>query len=199
MSNQESQPPEVPSTQASPPTSAPTTSTKAVTGLVLAIVSWILCPIILAIVALVVARSSSSEIAASGGRIGGAGLNTATRIIAWINIGIFIVVGIVVAGIAIFGGIFAASIAPPRVDPQINSETGLPDGAHRMEPVVLVVSTGDECTYTGTVYPPDNPADLNAPEVSVYGKGATECPDAEGVDVVNFEVVGGVARIISVQ
>ena len=68
---------------------APTTSTNAVVGLVLAIVSWVVCPVIPAIVALVLARKSDLEIAASAGRVSGAGLNTATKIISWINIGLY--------------------------------------------------------------------------------------------------------------
>lgn len=68
---------------------APTTSTSAVIGLVLAIVSWAVCPVIPAIIALVLAHQSTREIQASDGAVGGAGLNTATRIISWINIGLW--------------------------------------------------------------------------------------------------------------
>jgi hypothetical protein len=49
-------------------------------------------------VALVLARQSQQEIESSGGRVGGAGLNTATRIISWINIGVW-GVGIVAFGL----------------------------------------------------------------------------------------------------
>ncbi|MGI9196403.1 MAG: DUF4190 domain-containing protein [Candidatus Nanopelagicales bacterium] len=66
-----------------------TTSTSAVIGLVLAIVSWAVCPVIPAIIALVLAHQSTREIQASNGAVGGAGLNTATRIISWINIGLW--------------------------------------------------------------------------------------------------------------
>lgn len=68
---------------------APSTSTKAVIALVLAIVSWVACPIIPAIVALVLARQSDREIAASRGWVGGSGLNTASRIVSWLNIGLY--------------------------------------------------------------------------------------------------------------
>jgi hypothetical protein len=69
---------------------APTqTDGKAVAGLVLAICSWVVLPIIAAIVALVLAGSSQREIAASGGRLGGQGLNTATKWVSWINIVVF--------------------------------------------------------------------------------------------------------------
>ena len=77
----------------------PPTSTSAIIGLVLAIGSWFLCPVILAIVALVLARSSTAEIEESAGRVGGAGLNTATRIISWINIGLY---ALIIVGFAVF-------------------------------------------------------------------------------------------------
>ena len=66
---------------------APLTSTNAIIGLVLAIASWVVCPVIPAIIALVLAAKSQQEILASQGRVGGDGLNLATRIISWINIG----------------------------------------------------------------------------------------------------------------
>lgn len=66
---------------------SPPTSTNAIIGLVLAIVSWVICPVIPAIIALVLAAKSQQEIRASQGAVGGEGLNTATRIISWINIG----------------------------------------------------------------------------------------------------------------
>ncbi|MBM3688808.1 MAG: DUF4190 domain-containing protein [Actinobacteria bacterium] len=74
----------------------PTTSTKAIVGLVLAIISWLACPIVPAIIALVLAEKSRQEIAASHGAIGGEGLNTTTRIVSWINIGLFaaIIIGL---------------------------------------------------------------------------------------------------------
>ncbi|MFM9134502.1 MAG: DUF4190 domain-containing protein, partial [bacterium] len=65
------------------------TSTNAIVGLVLAILSWAVCPVVPAIVALFLAHSSSREIEESGDTVGGEGLNTATRIISWINIGVW--------------------------------------------------------------------------------------------------------------
>jgi len=78
---------------------AVTTSTSAIVGLVLAIASWVVCPIVLAIVALVLAKKSGEEIAASGGRVGGEGLNTATKILSWINIGLYAAVFVIVGAI----------------------------------------------------------------------------------------------------
>ena len=77
-----------------PPAQA--TSTNAIVGLVLAITSWIVCPIVLAIVALVLAKKSGEEIAASQGRVGGGGLNTATKILSWINIGLYAAILVIV-------------------------------------------------------------------------------------------------------
>ncbi len=91
----------------------PPTSTSAIIGLVLAIGSWFLCPVILAIVALVLARSSTAEIEESAGRIGGAGLNTATRIISWINIGLY---ALIIVGFAVFFLIVAFLSAVPSTN-----------------------------------------------------------------------------------
>jgi len=57
--------------------------------LVLSIVSWVICPIIPAIVALVFANKADKEIAASNGWVTGGGLVTASKIVAWINIGLY--------------------------------------------------------------------------------------------------------------
>jgi len=186
-------PPSV-SAAVAPAVAAPPTSTNAVIGLVLAIVSWVLCPIIAAIVALVLAHSSDKEIKASGGTIGGAGLNTATRIIAWINIGVSIVAGLVVAVLVAFGVIFSANVAA-TLDPSINSRTGLADGQYALNPSTRINLIG-ECSYGGIVSMPGN---ANLGDVTVYGQGPAECPDLTQVNVVLFEVRDGVARIISVE
>jgi hypothetical protein len=177
-----------------PQPAAPTTSTNAVIGLVLAIVSWAVCPIIAAVAALVLARSSSKEIAASAGRVTGAGLNTATRIIAWINIGVSIVAGVVIAILAIFGVIFTAEVAS-TLDPSINAKTGLADGQYALDPSRRVNFDG-ECSYGGTVSMPGN---AEVGDVTVYGSGPIECPDLVQVSLVAIEVRNGVARILTVQ
>ena len=74
------------------------TDGKAVAGLVLAICSWVVLPLIAAIVALVLASSSQREIAASGGRLGGEGINTATKWISWINIALCVLAVVLVIG-----------------------------------------------------------------------------------------------------
>ena len=186
--------PPAPTAPVSAPAAGPPTSTNAIVGLVLAIVSWVICPIIAAIVALVLAHSSDKEIKASGGTIGGAGLNTATRIIAWINIGVSIVAGLVIAALAAFGVIFSANVAA-TLDPSINSRTGLADGQYALSPSTRI-NLIDECSYGGTASMPGN---ANLGDVTVYGQGPAECPDLTQVTVVFFEVRDGVARIISVE
>lgn len=173
---------------------APQTSTNAIVGLVLAIVSWVLCPIIPAVAALFVARASTKEIAASNGRIGGAGLNTATRIIAWINIGVSILAGIILAILAILGvGIFAGVAA--SLDPGINTRTGLADGQYIMSPERRVF-LNDECSYGGPVASVEGGL---AGDVTVYGTGPVQCPDLEQANSVIFEVRGGTAIIVRVD
>ena len=86
---------------------APETESTAVVALVLAIASWVVCPVIPAIVALVLANNADASIQASGGRKTGEGLTKAARIVAWINIGIFVgglVLVILIAVIAAASG-----------------------------------------------------------------------------------------------
>jgi len=89
---------------------APTaqTSSNAVIAIILAALSWAFCPIIAAIVALIFAHQASKEIEASGGRIQGQGLVTASRWVAWINIGltaaVIVIGGFVLLLVAIAGG-----------------------------------------------------------------------------------------------
>lgn len=68
----------------------PETDGTAVGALVAAIASWIVCPVITAIVALVLAGTAERNIAESRGWKTGAGLVTAARIVAWINIGLVV-------------------------------------------------------------------------------------------------------------
>ena len=85
------------------------TSTSAIVGLVLAVASWILCPIVLAIVALVLAKKSGDEIAASQGRVGGEGLNTATKVISWVNIGLYSALLVIVGAIFLVALVLGAA------------------------------------------------------------------------------------------
>ncbi len=69
----------------------------AVGALVCAIGSWVVCPVVLAVVALVLASQADRKIKASGGALGGDGLVTASKWIAWINLALAVlVVGFVV-------------------------------------------------------------------------------------------------------
>ena len=58
-------------------------------ALVLSIASWVIFPIVLAIVSLVFANKAEKEIAASNGSIGGGPLVTASKIVSWVNIGLY--------------------------------------------------------------------------------------------------------------
>lgn len=177
-----------------PPSAASPTSSRAVIGLVLAIVSWLVCPIIAAIAALILAHSSAKEISASNGEITGAGLNTATRIISWINIGVSILVSLVIAALVGFGVLFASNVAS-SLDPGMNARTGLPDGEYVIDPSTRINFDG-ECSYGGSTFTPEG---VKVQDTAVYGAGPTQCPDLVQVAAVRIEVTGGIARIVKVE
>jgi hypothetical protein len=88
----------------------PKTSNNAIVALVLSIVAWVVCPIIPAIIALVFANKADKEIVVSNGWVTGAGLVTASKIVAWINIGLYaalIGIGVLVLVVAAVGGALA--------------------------------------------------------------------------------------------
>jgi hypothetical protein len=92
-----------------PPAYGPTpqTSNNAVAALVLSITSWVFCPVIPAIIALVFASKADKEIAASNGWVTGGGMVTASKIVSWINIGLYaalIAIGLIIFVIAVVGG-----------------------------------------------------------------------------------------------
>ena len=70
---------------------------------VCAIVSLVVCPVVPAVVALVLAQNARNRIDAAGGRLGGAGLVTAARVIAWIHLGLVMLVllGLTIAGFVV--------------------------------------------------------------------------------------------------
>ena len=76
----------------------PRTEGTAVLAFVLAVVSWVTLPVLLAVVALVVARSADRAIAADP-QVGGAGLVSAARWVAWVQL---LLVGMAVAFVAAF-------------------------------------------------------------------------------------------------
>ena len=89
----------------------PQTSNSAIVALILAIGAWIICPIIPAIVALVFANKADKEIAAGNGWVTGGGLVLASKIVAWINIGLYgalIAIGLFVLLLALAGGAFSS-------------------------------------------------------------------------------------------
>ena len=194
--------PTAPPPPAAPPASPqgqlaapPQTSTSGLIGLVLSVVSWVICPIIAAVVALFLARSSDKEIAASEGRITGKGLNTATRIISWINIGVSVVAGLILAVLAGLGIGFFASVAS-SVDPAVNDETGLSDGNYVMEPTRSTVLNEERCTYGGPVY---DSSSAQVANTTVYGEGRAICGGDQPKSNVYIEVTNGLARIVSVD
>src|SRR3712207_1937784 len=81
---------------------APPTEGKATGALVCAILSFFLCPIVLAVVALVLAGQATRAIQESMGRLGGAGMVSAARILAWINIAL--------SGVALAFFVFAIAL-----------------------------------------------------------------------------------------
>ena len=92
------------------------TDSKAVIALILAISSWIVCPFITAIIALVLAGQSNRAIDASGGRLEGRSMNTATKVIAWINIVLSILALIAVVGLVIFAATTDSSVITDLTD-----------------------------------------------------------------------------------
>ncbi len=84
-------------------------------ALVLAIVAWVAVPVIPAIVALVLAHKATKEIEASNGWLTGSGMALAAKIISWINIAFFVLVGIFVA--FIFVVILASGSIEPTTVP----------------------------------------------------------------------------------
>lgn len=82
------------------------TDTKAIVALALSIGAWTVLPLVLAIVALVLASSSQRDIDSSAGRLTGESLLTATRWVAWVNIGMC---GLVVLAFVGFGLLLAVT------------------------------------------------------------------------------------------
>jgi hypothetical protein len=74
---------------------------------VLAICSFMVCPFIPAVIALAMVPGSRRTIYASGGSVSGLGVLTATKIIAWINIGL---------GVVVLGGIILIAIVSSASD-----------------------------------------------------------------------------------
>jgi len=75
------------------------TESKAIIALVCAIASWVVFPLLPAIAAIMIGKTARREIAASGGRLSGDGLVTASNVIAWANVvvSVLVVIGIVLA------------------------------------------------------------------------------------------------------
>lgn len=124
----------------------------------------------------------------------GTGMNKASRIIAWINIAVSIIAGIVLAFFTILGVGVVSQIAE-GVDPVVNTQTGLADGEYIMETRSSTIIL-DECTFSGPVYDISNSL---VAETTVYGRGAAECGLGIDTDLVYFVVNSGTARIVEVN
>jgi hypothetical protein len=67
----------------------PGASGNSIVALVLSITSWVVCPILFAVIALVFANKAEKEISASNGSVGGGAFVSASKIVAWVNIGVY--------------------------------------------------------------------------------------------------------------
>lgn len=92
-----------------PPYPGPTygrqTEGMAVGALICAIGAYVVCPVVLAVVALVLAQNARNHIDAAGGRLTGAGLVTAARVIAWLHLVLF---ALLMIGVIAFGFVVGA-------------------------------------------------------------------------------------------
>lgn len=96
-------PPQNPGYGYGAPQPMPQTSSDAIVALVLSIVAWVVCPVIPAVIALIFASRAGKEIAASNGWVTGDGLVLASKIIAWINIVVWILFALFMIIVTILG------------------------------------------------------------------------------------------------
>lgn len=83
----------------------PQTEGMAVGALIASILAWMFCPVIAAIVALALVPGARRKIESSGGRLTGLGLLTATKWVAWLNIGFAVGVTILFIVLVIIGAV----------------------------------------------------------------------------------------------
>jgi len=76
------------------PGGTPPAEGTAIAALILAIASFVVCPIVPAIVALVLVTVARRNIAAAGGGLGGENLCQIATVVAWVNIGLFLVLAL---------------------------------------------------------------------------------------------------------
>jgi len=85
---------------------APPADNTAAAALLLAVMAWVWRPVVLGVAALVLARSAQRSIDAARGALGGQGMVTAARVVAWANIAVF--------GLAVFAGLAFLTVAAFR-------------------------------------------------------------------------------------
>lgn len=103
---------------------------------------------------------------------------------------LFVIGGILFAVLASAGVIMVAS----SVDMANNSKTGLVDGNYVMSPNGSV-HINERCSYSGKVENVDTKAVTK--DILVAGEGPVECAATGTPKLVTFQVVGGVAKIVS--
>lgn len=143
---------------------------------------------ILAIVFGILGRKKAKQGLATNG-----GMATAGLILGIVGI----VLSIIGAIIFVFVIGWGVSVANDAVDQARNSETGLVDGEYSMEPT-STLSLNGRCSFSGPTF--DAATGTSEGSVTVVGEGTTQCSSSPvNVQVVDFTVDGGVARIVSVQ
>jgi hypothetical protein len=80
------------------------THPKAIHAIVAAALAWVACPFVPALFALSFANAAQRGIDESGGRYGGEGLVTAARAVAWINLVVYGIGGLIFVLVLMAGG-----------------------------------------------------------------------------------------------
>ena len=83
----------------------------------MAVLAWTTCPIILAIPALIFSGQAKREIELSNGWVTGEGFVTASRVMAWLNIGLWSLFALAFVAIFAFAIIFGESSTMSDVTP----------------------------------------------------------------------------------
>ena len=110
-------PPQPPPYPPQPPQPQQQTSNKAIIALVMAILAWTTCPIVLAIPALIFSGQAKREIETSNGWVTGEGFVTASRVMAWLNIGLWGLGALVFIAIFVIAIIFGETSTMSDVSP----------------------------------------------------------------------------------
>lgn len=174
----------------SPYEAPPQTASTATLSLVLSILSFVVCPVVLAIAGLITASKAANDIRASGGRLTGAGLVTASRVIAIINI--------VLSALAIGGMVllisYAADGSRSSVDFGLDAADQARDSAATAS---LLTADGAQLTYyTDNARFSDNPEELRAIEPSIhFVRGSRPSAEVVVVALAGPQVTMGIESV----